>query len=433
MQDNENTEVQEIVEQEAEAQETEQIRIKCPPALTNEEFRNFLVEKTKSQIPNIVETIAENAELDISKDAEKIDAIIYEEGLRGLFDDIAEARLDEDNEKLLDVILFCGFYNEEDRQSIETLKQYNQTDSLTNVAFQRISQVDDMQTAVDFLTNVNTCDTCTTPLQLDNAFEKIEDFTDFLSGNNRSKIFLNMANNYRRVLPKDTCYAEGQELNFLKHSLFYADDYKVINACDTRLNPRSPEKKLVSIAYKKALRHAKNPKILFKLHSKLGDIYQERSKVIGYTAAHSEKEDNLEKAIHHYSMATEYSFNPDDRILTLRNLANVQFTADKMDDWAMTKYTIAMSIDGYDRYSMLVGTAEKIGKKGQFLLDAALKGIKKDNLTPIEKINIQERAYTQMLRISNEPEKEKINKRLAALSKQKFDIVRTSAAKNFEK
>ncbi|MBQ8785777.1 MAG: hypothetical protein IJZ59_07045 [Alphaproteobacteria bacterium] len=428
MQDNENTEAQEI-----EVQEAEQIKIKCPPALTNEEFRNFLIEETKSQIPNIVETIAENAELDISKDAEKIDAIIYEEGLRGLFDDIAEARLDEDNEKLLDVILFCGFYNEEDRQAIETLKQYNQTDSLTNMAFQRISQVDDMQTAVDFLTNVNTCDTCTTPLQLDNAFEKIEDFTDFLSGSNRSKIFLNMANNYRRVSPKDTCYAEGQELNFLKHALFYADDYKVISACDTRLNPRSPEKKLVSIAYKKALRQTENPKILFKLHSKLGDIYQGRSKVIGYTSAHSEKEDNLEKAIHHYSMAAEYSFNPDDRILTLRNLANVQFTADRIDDWAMTKYTIAMSIEGYDRYSMLVGTAEKIGKKGQFLLETALKDVKKDNLTPMEKINIQERAYTQMLRIVDEPEKAKINKRLAALAKQKFDIVRTSSAKNFEK
>ena len=56
MQDNENTEAQEI-----EVQEAEQIKIKCPPALTNEEFRNFLIEETKSQIPNIVKTIAENA------------------------------------------------------------------------------------------------------------------------------------------------------------------------------------------------------------------------------------------------------------------------------------------------------------------------------------------------------------------------------------
>lgn len=428
MHDDENTEVQE-----SENQETGQIKIKCPPALTNEEFRTLLIEETKSQFPNIVKTIAKDSGFDIKKDSEKIDNIIYEEGLRGLFEDLAEARLDGDDEKLLDTILFCGFYNEEDTQSIETLKQYNQTDSLTNMAFHRISQVKDMQTAVDFLTNVNVCDTCATSLQLDNAFEKMEDFTYFLSGNIRSKIFLNTANNYRRVSPKDTAYAEGPELKFLERALFYADDYKVISACDKRLSPRSAEKKKVTVAYKNALGKTDDPRTLFKLHSELGSIYSERSHVIGYTSESSQKSKDLEKAIHHLSMAAEYSYTPDDRRLTLESLATAQYSAHKMEDWGMTKYAIAMSVEGYGRYSILLGAAEKMGVQGKFLIDEALKGVRKDDLTPREKISIQERAYNQMLRIVDEPEKAKINKRLAALSKQKFDIIRTAAAINFEK
>ena len=81
----------------------------------------------------------------------------------------------------------------------------------------------------------------------------------------------------------------------------------------------------------------------------------------------------------------------------------------------------------------MLGAAEKIGAQGKFLIDEVLKGVRKDDLTPREKISIQERAYNQMLRIVDEPEKAKINKRLAALSKQKFDIIRTAAAINFEK
>ena len=75
MQDDENTEFQE-----SENQESEQIKIKCPPALTNEEFRTLLIEETKSQFPNIVQTVVNNGGFDIKKDAEKIDNIIYEEG-----------------------------------------------------------------------------------------------------------------------------------------------------------------------------------------------------------------------------------------------------------------------------------------------------------------------------------------------------------------
>ena len=37
--------------------------------------------------------------------------------------------------------------------------------------------------------------------------------------------------------------------------------------------------------------------------------------------------------------------------LTLESLATAQYSAHKMEDWGMTKYAIAMSVEGYGRYS----------------------------------------------------------------------------------
>lgn len=93
-----------------ENEETPQkIYIKCPPALSDEEFRSRLLAETISQFPDVAEKTAEATGLDPAADAKEIEDIIYQEGLRGLFEDIADARIDGDTARLQQILIFRGF------------------------------------------------------------------------------------------------------------------------------------------------------------------------------------------------------------------------------------------------------------------------------------------------------------------------------------
>lgn len=401
-----------------------EIRVPCPQPLSNEEFRDRIIAETKRQLPGVEERTAKAMELDTSINAHTIDEMIYQESLRGLFEDIAEARLDGNTERLQDVLIFAGFYNNEEIESINTLRQYQQEDTLNSVIVNRISQIDDMKPVTMFLQHLTECENAESNLQLDNAFEKVEDFIDILPSSVKSKVYFNAARQYRRLQEKEPGYAMGQELVALKHALFYADEYKIINACNLRLKPKSDEKKLVTIAYKRAVKATDNPRQLYKLHNELGEIYKQQGSVVGYTAPGAEKSANLGKAAHHYLLSVQYASNNDDRLLSLRNLAQVQLAAGETDNWAVTKFQTAMLIDGYERCSMLLGTAEKVGERGRYLVDTALKEIRKARISPEEKIALNERAYTQLLQYASPEEKEEINKKMETLAKRKINIIK---------
>nr|QIM10581.1 hypothetical protein PlAlph_4730 [uncultured Alphaproteobacteria bacterium] len=408
-----------------ENQETpKELHIPCPQPLSDEEFRERLLAETKRQIPDAEEKTAEAAGLDLLTNGEMIDEMIYQESLHGLYEDIADARLDGDTERLQDNLIFFGFYDKQELESITTLRQYQQEDTLNSVIVNRIAQVSDMKPITSFLQNLTECETAETNFKLDTAFEKIEDFAETLQSGVKSKVYLSVARQYRRLQEKEAGYATGQELNALKHALFYANEYKTINACDQRLRPKSDEKKLVAVAYKRAIKSTDNPRQLYKLHSELGEIYRTQGSIVGYISDNSEKAKNLDKAAHHYSMSAQYAANDDDKLLSLRNLAQVQMMAGKTEDWAVTKFQTAMLIDGYERCSMLLGTAERLGKNGRYIVDTALKEIRKAEITPKEKLTLNERAYTQLLKYSSPEETAEINKKMAALAKRKINILK---------
>ena len=408
-----------------ENEETPQkIYIKCPAPLSGEEFRSRLLAETISQFPDVAEKTAEATGLDPAADAKEVEDLIYQEGLRGLFEDIADARIDGDTARLQQILIFSGFYNEEEAESINTLRQYQQDDNLNSVIVNRIAQIDDMKPATDFLQNLTTCESAENNFQLDTAFEKVEDFADYLSNSVKSKIYLSGARQYRRLQEKEQPYASGQELNAIKKALFYADEYKVINACSLRLRPKSDENKLVLIAYKRAVKATDNPRQLYKLHNELGEIYRSQGSTVGYISENSEKAVNLEKAAHHNSMSAQYASNNDEKLIALRSLAQVQSTVGKFDDWAVTKFQTAMLIDGYERCSMLLGTAEKVGERGRYIVETALKEIRKAKISPKEKIALTERAYTELLQYASPEEKAEINQKMEALNKRKINIIK---------
>lgn len=401
----------------------QQIRVQCPQPLSDDEFRSRILAETKNQLPGVEERTAEAAGLDPVADAQAVDDMILQESLHGLYEDIAEARLDGDTSRLQEVLIFAGFYDDEELQSINTLRQYQQEDTLNSVIVNRIAQVDGMKPATLFLQNLTECESAENTLQLDSALEKIEDFADILPSGTKSKIYFNAARQYRRLQEKETGFAADQELYALKRTLFYADEYKIINACNLRLKPKSDEKRLVAIAYKKAIKATDNPRQLYKLHNELGEIYKERGSVVGYNGTGTQKDADLSKAAHHYSLSAQYASDNDDRLLSLRNLAQVQFAAGKIDDWAVTKFQTAMLIDGYERCSMLLGTAEKLGKEGRYIVETALKEIKKAKISPREKIALNERAYNRLLHYAEPEEVAEIRQKMADLTKRKIKMV----------
>lgn len=395
-----------------------ELRIQCPPPLSNEDFRSRLIEKTKNQFEDIVQKVAAAGNLDAEKDKEAIGDTIYKNSIASLYEDIAEARMEADNDRLLNILDFCGFYNEDEADAIRMIKQY-QPESLSDVLVNRISSVADMQPPLEFLKDANSCDTADTLLALDTAFERVENFADELPTSTKSKIYFSSARNYRRLLEKDTPYASGQELNAIKHTLFFADEYKIINACDIRLNPKAEEKKLITIAYKKALKATNEPKKLYKIHSRLGDIYAEQSNIVGYLVPTGDRARSLDKAIHHYTQAVQYTSVKDERLLALRNLAQVQKGLDRLDDWGETKFQTAMLIDGYERCSMLIGAAETVGQNGRYLAKAAMKEIRHADITPLEKINLSKRIYGYALKYARPDEKGVYENKLAVLEQRR--------------
>jgi len=177
----------------------QQIRVQCPQPLSDDEFRSRILAETKNQLPGVEERTAEAAGLDPVADAQAVDDMILQESLHGLYEDIAEARLDGDTSRLQEVLIFAGFYDDEELQSINTLRQYQQEDTLNSVIVNRIAQVDGMKPATLFLQNLTECESAENTLQLDSALEKIEDFADILPSGTKSKIYFNAARQYRRL------------------------------------------------------------------------------------------------------------------------------------------------------------------------------------------------------------------------------------------
>lgn len=293
----------------------QQIRVQCPQPLSNDEFRSRILAETKNQLPGVTEIIAEEAGLDPVADAQAVDNIILQESLSSLYKDIAEARLDGDNSRLQEFLIFAGFYDDDEIQSINTLRQYQQEDTLNSVIVNRIAQVDDMKPATLFLQHITECESAEDTLQLDSAFEKIEDFANLLPSGTKSKIYFNTSRQYRRLQEKEMGFAANQELYALKRTLFYADEYKIINACNLRLKPQSDEKRLVTIAYKRAIKATANPRQLYKLHNELGEIYKERGSVAGYRGTSTQKDTDLSKAAHHYSLSVQYASDNNDKLI----------------------------------------------------------------------------------------------------------------------
>lgn len=372
--------------------------IEIPQPLTEEDFRIYMIMDVK----------------DNSDDIELSDEEAYNIGISGMFESISRACVNSDVEELDGVIEHFGFYNEDEFASLSMIEDSEQADMVPSIMRARISNIKDIEPALNFHDSYMRMENAANVLQLNQSIHKLEAHAPSLPDDVKGQMYFNASLRYQELMAThklDYQYAKGQELNMLKKTLFYTANPEIIAACEQRLDPNSKDASLIKIAYKNALNKTDDAETLHQIHLNLGQIYFEESKVPGYRYPQSAAVKSLNKAINHYHQAAELAGTSQERLSALRSLANVQKNAGDVDEWAITKCEIANLIENpNDRYSYLINTAQEMNagasKNAEQLMHATLKAIKKDStLNKGDKDKLLLSAYTFLGKTAKDPTK----------------------------
>lgn len=391
--------------------------IEIPQPLTEEDFRIYMIMDVK----------------DNSDDIELSDEEAYNIGISSMFESISRACVNSDVEELDGVFEHFGFYNEDEFASLSMIEASEQADMVPSIMRARISNIKDIEPALNFHDSYMRMENAANVLQLNQSIHKLEAHAPSLPDDVKGQMYFNASLRYQELMAThklDYQYAKGQELNMLKKTLFYTVNPEIITACEQRLDPNSKDVSLIKIAYKNALNKTDDAETLHQIHLNLGQIYFEESKVPGYRYPQSAAVKSLNKAINHYHQAAELAGTPQERLSALRSLANVQKNAGDVDEWAITKCEIANLIENpNDRYSYLINTAQEMNagasKNAEQLMHATLKAIKKDqSLEKGDKNRLLLNAYAFLDKTTKDPiQKADFQKKMLCLQKQSIRLI----------
>lgn len=405
-----------------ENQDLEQTEIKLypPESFNDETFKAALKEKFENENPEILAEVAENLMIDISNPE------IRDEVIKGLCNDyveehknqLVESVLDENPNKAYTALQELCFFSQEDYQYITTVEGKNASVELPTYIENRLENVSCLSTLLEFQKATNEAFAYTNNDNANlNIFkasqirETLDSFAEGMPNEYQARINYINSKMYRKIASKSNVYVEGKaedgELDCLRNVLLHTKDYKLVSYCENRIKSNNGDKQAIIRAYKRAIKATENPVELFKINNSLAKIYEEKSKIIGYTIPGSEKQQNQNNAEFYYKQVCKYS-SKDEMIMSLKKVASVQWASGKISDWADTKEEIAMKhLKGLDRCSALISIGERLKENGIPYFEKAIAEADKKGIPVAQKLQIKKEAYEN---IKNKFSREKSDK-----------------------
>lgn len=396
--------------------------------ITKEEFKNKLLLCTKQNNPEFFTEAANRNHLNLEKDKDLIDDIVYQEQVMSLQSLCFESALQENVLEAYNYLLAMSFFSDNDYAYINAVEGENASKNLCGYIDERLKNIDDLKTSISLITIVNEACLYTntdvpnfTSYTANQIQERFGQFKDIFSSEQKAQASYICSKMYRKLAAKNVyseAFAKNEEMECLKNVLINSSDYKLISYCQSRFANKND--KLILEAYKAASLKNKDKQALFKINMSIANIYADLSHVIGFTYPNSEKVIAAEKSIRSYMKACQLA-NSDERGEVLKKMSSVQYSLGNFHDWANTQSVIAYK---YQKGEERCFTLHKIGDvlKDLSYYQKAIDECDKSKLSQTAKLDIKAISYQKMLMLTQNPqEKVDISLKLEQIKKQKSD------------
>ena len=350
-------------------EQTESIVLTAFEPLSNEEFKNKVLQSVLENNAEYFEEAAKLNHLDLQEDFDLVANVVYLEQLKNIETSCRKAILEENILEAYNVLHNVCFFDMQDYQYISAVEEEKASESLPsyiNKRLEKVSALKDTFGLISCISEAIVYNMADSPnfnaYKANQVFEKISSYEDELSSEEKAQAYFIASKMYRKLSASNKVLVEStavdQELECLKKVLANSADYKLISYCQGRIDNKND--KMVIRAYKGALKKKQDKGNLFKINMALADIYTSQANKSGFNYPLSVKDVSSAKAVH-FLMNAYAVAKKEDRLPILKKMADLHFKTNHIEEWKNIKTVIALKfLKGEERCYALSAIGDKL-------------------------------------------------------------------------